>query len=364
MDNSNYLELRTWIKDQAQLLGFSEMRVSDLDLSQALPYLREWLEKGHHGDMHYMIEHAHLRANPKEILPQAIRILSFRMDYLPKKMFEEGRDWRELEWSKIHNPQSAVVSVYARGRDYHKVLRARLRDLAKIIENKIANLNYRVAVDSVPLLEVEIAKKSGLAWRGKHTLALHRDAGSMFFLGEILIDLPIPIDEPITDHCGQCSACIETCPTQAILGPYQLDARRCISYLTIEHKGEIPLDLRTLIGNRIYGCDDCQLICPWNKFASPSHIGDFAERHRLGSLDLIEVFSWSREQFETLMKGSAIFRIGYAQWMRNVAVGLGNLIRNQNTPAEIQWKAKEALRLKYQKISDLVDEHIQWALSE
>ena len=364
MENSNNQELRAWIKEQAQLLGFSEMRVSDIDVSQAMPYLQDWLEKGHHGDMHYMSQHAHLRANPKEILPQAIRILSFRMEYLPKKMFENGDDWRANEWVKINNPESAVVSVYARGRDYHKVLRARLQELAKKIESKLSTLHYRVAVDSVPLFEVEIAKKSGLAWRGKHTLALHRDVGSMFFLGEILIDLPLTVDEPISDHCGQCSACIDICPTQAIKAPFQLEAKRCISYLTIEHKGSIPTDLRVLIGNRIYGCDDCQLICPWNKFAMPSKVGDFEERHHLGTLDLIEVFSWSQNHFENLMKGSAIHRIGYAQWMRNVAVGLGNLIRNSNTSAQVQLKAKEVLRFQYKKINDLVDEHIQWALNE
>ena len=341
MENSNNQELRAWIKEQAQLLGFSEMRVSDLDVSQAMPYLQDWLEKGHHGDMYYMSQQAHLRANPKEILPQAIRILSFRMEYLPKKMFENGDDWRANEWAKIHNPESAIVSVYARGRDYHKVLRARLQELAKKIESKLSTLHYRVAVDSVPLFEVEIAKKSGLAWRGKHTLALHRDVGSMFFLGEILIDVPLTVDEPISDHCGQCSACIDICPTQAIKAPYQLEAKRCISYLTIEHKGSIPIDLRTLIGNRIYGCDDCQLICPWNKFAMPSKVGDFDERHHLGNLDLIEVFSWDQNHLENLMRGSAIYRIGYAQ-----------------------LKAKEVLRLQYKKINDLVDEHIQWALNE
>ena len=364
MENSNNQELRAWIKEQAQLLGFSEMRVSDLDVSQAMPYLQDWLEKGHHGDMHYMSQQAHLRANPKEILPQAIRILSFRMEYLSKKIFESGDDWRANEWVKIHNPESAVVSVYARGRDYHKVLRARLQELAKKIESKLSTLHYRVAVDSVPLFEVEIAKKSGLAWRGKHTLALHRDVGSMFFLGEILIDVPLTVDEPISDHCGQCSACIDICPTQAIKAPYQLEAKRCISYLTIEHKGSIPIDLRTQIGNRIYGCDDCQLICPWNKFAMPSKVGDFDERHHLGTLDLIEVFSWDQNHFENLMRGSAIYRIGYAQWMRNVAVGLGNLIRNQNTSRQVQLKAKEVLQSQYKKINDLVDEHIQWALNE
>jgi epoxyqueuosine reductase len=363
METFNHQELLLWIKSQAKQLGFSEMRVTDLDVSQALPHLQDWLEKGRHGDMNYMIEHAHLRANPQKILPQAIRILSFRMEYLPKSLFEQDNDWRETEWSKIHDPHAAVISVYARGRDYHKVLRSRLKQLAQQIEEKISPLNYRVAVDSVPLLEVEFAKKSGLAWRGKHTLALHREAGSMFFLGEILIDLPLPIDEPINDHCGQCQACIDICPTQAIVAPYQLDARRCISYLTIEHRGSIPIEFRPIIGNRVYGCDDCQLICPWNKFASSSNVGDFDERHQLGQLQLFDVFLWSKEKFEQFMRGSAIYRIGYEQWMRNVAVGLGNLIRHESTSAQIKQHARDALQHQHQKINDLVDEHIEWALN-
>ncbi len=362
METFNLQELHLWIKSQAQELGFSEMRVTDLDVSQAMPYLQDWLEKGHHGDMNYMIEHAHLRANPKKILPQAIRILSFRMDYLPKALFEQANDWREIEWAKIHDPQAAVISVYARGRDYHKVLRSRLKSLAQKIEEKISPLNYRVAVDSVPLLEVEFAKKSGLAWRGKHTLALHREAGSMFFLGEILIDIPLPIDDPIGDHCGQCQACIDICPTQAIIAPYQLDARKCISYLTIEHQGSIPVELRPLIGNRVYGCDDCQLVCPWNKFASSSTLGDFDERHQLGQLHLFEVFLWSKDTFEKMMQGSAIYRIGYEQWMRNIAVGLGNLLRESLASEEVKQQARDVLKAQFRQVNELVDEHIEWAL--
>lgn len=363
METFNHHALLLWIKNEAQTLGFSEMRVTDLDVSQALPHLQDWLEKGHHGDMNYMIEHAHLRANPEKILPQALRILSFRMNYLPSQRFNTHVDWRAQEWSTIHDAKSAVVSVYARGRDYHKVLRSRLRQLAKNIEEKVVKMHYRVAVDSVPLLEVEFAKKSGLAWRGKHTLALHRQAGSMFFLGEILIDIPFTVDTPIEDHCGQCQACIEICPTQAITAPYQLDARRCISYLTIEHQGSIPLEYRPLIGNRIYGCDDCQLVCPWNKFAAPALVGDFDERHRLGSLDLCDIFLWTPEIFATRMQGSAIHRIGYPQWMRNVAVGLGNLLRNAEASVENKIQAQHALHFQHHKIDALVDEHIEWALN-
>ena len=362
METFDNQELLQWIKSQAKELGFSELRVTDLDVSQALPYLQDWLEKGHHGDMNYMSENAHLRANPQKILPQALRILSLRMDYLPPEQFENSQDWREQEWSRIYHPESAVISVYARGRDYHKVLRARLRQLAQMIEEKVAPLNYRVAVDSVPLLEVEFAKKSGLAWRGKHTLALHRDAGSMFFLGEILLDIPLPSDEPITDHCGQCQACIDICPTKAIIAPYQLDARKCISYLTIEHSGSIPIEYRTLIGNRIYGCDDCQLVCPWNKFSSPSTIGDFDERHALGKLNLLEVFCWKKEDFDTYMQGSAIYRIGYAQFMRNVAVGLGNLLRHKNITEQMKEKTRGVLKSQHHIIHELVDEHIELAL--
>jgi len=362
MDTSENQELLLWIKSQAQELGFAEMRVTDLDVTAALPYLKEWLDKGHHGDMNYMSEHVHLRADPQKILPQALRVLTLRMNYLPQSRFADGLDWRQEEWDSIHQPESAVVSVYARGRDYHKVLRSRLQHLAKMIEARMAELHFRVAVDSVPLLEVELAKKSGIAWRGKHTLALHREAGSMFFLGEILIDVPFVVDPPISDHCGECQACMDICPTQAITGPYKLDARKCISYLTIEHKGSIPLEMRSLIGNRIYGCDDCQLICPWNKFASPSHIGDFSERNRLGNISLVEVFAWTRDDFEKKMKGSAIYRIGYEQFMRNVAISLGNLLRHSTTSNIDKTHVQSILQNQYQRIDALVDEHIDWAL--
>ncbi len=362
METSEYQDLLHWIKVQAQELGFAEMRVTDLDVTAAMPYLSEWLNKGHHGDMNYMSEHAHLRADPQKILPQALRVLTLRMNYLPESRFAEGLDWRQEEWYRIHDPASAVVSVYARGRDYHKVLRSRLQTLAKMIESRIAELHFRVAVDSVPLLEVEFAKKSGIAWRGKHTIALHREAGSMFFLGEILIDVPFVVDPPISDHCGECQACIDICPTQAITGPYQLDARRCISYLTIEHKGSIPVEMRPLIGNRIYGCDDCQLICPWNKFASPSQVGDFSERNQLGQTRLVEVFAWTSDDFVQKMKGSAIYRIGYGQFMRNVAISLGNLLRHPSTVSNDKVQIRSILHQQYQRIDTLVDEHIDWAL--
>jgi epoxyqueuosine reductase len=364
METFDYQDLLRWIKTQAKELGFAELRVTDLDVSEALPYLQDWLEKGHHGDMNYMSQHAHLRADPKKILPQALRVITLRMNYLPQDRFLEGVDWRQEEWDRIHQPESAIISVYARGRDYHKVLRARLQILAKKIEERISRLNYRVAVDSVPLMEVEFAKKSGLAWRGKHTLALHREAGSMFFLGEILIGVPLPVDTSISDHCGECQACIDICPTKAITGPYKLDARRCISYLTIEHRGSIPLEMRELIGNRIYGCDDCQLICPWNKFASPSQLGDFVERNQLGKLSLLEIFSWTKVQFDQKMQGSAIYRIGYPQFMRNVAIGLGNVLRHHDTPIKTKESVRSILQSQYQQIDALVDEHIKWALGD
>jgi len=362
MTTFNYQELLAWIRIQAKNLGFSDLRVTDLDVSQAIPHLNEWLQKGHHGEMNYMIDHAHLRADPQKILPQAFRIISVRMDYLPQTQVTQSQDWRDLEWDKIHHPEHATISVYARGRDYHKVLRTRLQQLAKQIEEKIAPFEHRVAVDTVPLLEVEFARKSGIGWRGKHTLALNREAGSMFFLGEILVDIPLPVDEPITDHCGSCQACIAICPTQSITAPYTLDARKCISYLTIEHQTAIPLEMRQAIGNRIYGCDDCQLICPWNKFAQPTQIGDFSERHALGSLDLTEIFAWSERDFMHKMQGSAIYRIGYSQWMRNVAVGLGNLLRQAEVSPDLQARVVSLLRLKLGQISPLVDEHIYWAL--
>jgi epoxyqueuosine reductase len=268
------LRIRQWGVE----LGFSRIGVADVDVAHAAERLAEWLADGRHGDMDYLQRHAGLRADLSRLLPGALRVITARMDYLPR---DTPDDWAQREFDRIANPDQAVVSVYARGRDYHKILRERLQKLASRIEAEVGRFGYRVATDSAPVLEVELARKAGLGWRGKHTLLLSQDAGSMFFLGEILTDLALPIDAPTPDHCGTCSRCIDICPTQAITAPYQLDARRCISYLTIEHRGSIPLELRPLIGNRVYGCDDCQLVCPWNKFARTTELSDFDVRNVL-----------------------------------------------------------------------------------
>ena len=255
--------LRGW----AHGLGFSQIAVADVDLRSAEPGLQAWLDAGHHGSMHYMTAHGMKRARPAELVPGTLRVITARMDYLPR---DTPPGWQAVEWQGLARPGQAQISLYARGRDYHKVLRNRLQKLAEMLEDEVGPLGYRVFTDSAPVLEVELASRSGLGWRGKHTLTLHRDAGSMFFLGEIFIDLPLPPTEPVSAHCGECSACLQACPTGAITAPYRVDARRCISYLTIEHDGPIPAELRPLLGNRVYGCDDCQLACPWNKFARPA----------------------------------------------------------------------------------------------
>jgi epoxyqueuosine reductase len=298
-----------------------------------------------------MAQHAGLRADPQRLLDGAVRAITARMDYLPQ---DASPDWAEREWQRLREPDTAVVSLYARGRDYHKVLRGRLQTLAERIEAAVGAFGYRVATDSAPVFETELARKSGIGWRGKHTLVLTPDAGSMFFLGEILTDLPLPVDAPIGEHCGTCTRCIEVCPTHAITGPYQLDARRCISYLTIEHSGAIPEALRPLIGNRIYGCDDCQLVCPWNKFAQRAVVPDFDVRNGLDAQRLIELFEWNEEEFATRLAGSAIRRIGHERWLRNIAVALGN------GPASDE--AIDALRARLDHPSALVREHVQWAL--
>jgi epoxyqueuosine reductase len=365
MNSDNMSELLAWIKSQAMDLGFSELRVTNLDVSDATPYLREWLAKGFHGDMNYMSRHAFLRENPQELLPEVLRVISVRMDYLAAEALladAGGKDWRFRELQALEDPERAVISVYARGRDYHKVLRSRLQRLVDKIQEQITPMNSRVFVDSAPVLEVEFAKKSGIGWRGKHTLALNRLGGSMFFLGEIFIDIPLPLDEPISEHCGQCQACIDICPTNAITGPYQLDARRCISYLTIEHPGVIPVELRPFIGNRIYGCDDCQLICPWNKYAQKSYVDDFKERNALGSSHLIELFHWTAQEFDTRMQGSAIYRIGYERWVRNIVIALGNLLRAPSCDDAIRQRVIILLENRKLSTSDLVIEHINWAL--
>lgn len=361
----DFIQDISWLRREAIDLGFGDIRVSDTDLSVAGPRLKEWLDAGRHGDMNYMRERAHLRLNPQELQPGTVRVLTVRMDYLPDTSeMRQAVDWRNKEVDRWDRPDQAVVAIYARGRDYHKVLRQRLQSLADVIEKKIGPFGYRVFVDSGPVMEVELANKSGLGWRGKHTLLLNREAGSMFFLGEILVDVPFPVDEPITSHCGECSACINICPTQAITAPYQLDARRCISYLTIEHQGSIPAELRPLMGNRVYGCDDCQLVCPWNKFAQLSSVPDFLPRHGLEHADLLNLWSWSEDDFLSKHEGSPIRRIGYQSWRRNLAVGMGNALRASNMDALGKEKIITALEQALPGASELLKEHIEWALAQ
>lgn len=361
----DFIQDISWLKREAIDLGFGDIRVSDTDLSVAGPRLKEWLDAGRHGDMNYMRERAHLRLNPQELQRGTVRVLTVRMDYLPDTSeMRQAVDWRNNEIARWDQPDQAVVAMYARGRDYHKVLRQRLQSLADVIEKKIGPFGYRVFVDSGPVMEVELAKKSGLGWRGKHTLLLNREAGSIFFLGEILVDVPFPVDDPITSHCGECSACINICPTQAITAPYQLDARRCISYLTIEHQGSIPEELRPLMGNRVYGCDDCQLVCPWNKFAQLSSVPDFLPRHGLEHADLMDLWSWSEEEFLSKHEGSPIRRIGYEAWRRNLAVGMGNALKSSSLDSVSKEKMLAALKEVLPEASEMLKEHIEWALAQ
>ena len=313
-----------------------------------------WLEQGFHGSMAYMAAHGLKRARPAELVPGTLSVLTARMDYLPTTT-PEG--WQGIEFARLGRPLEGTVSLYARGRDYHKVLRQRLQTLSLRIQGAVGSLGHRVFTDTAPVLEAELAVRSGLGWRGKHTLVLDREAGSLFFLGEIYLDLALPASSAVDAHCGSCAACIEVCPTQAIVAPYRLDARRCISYLTIEHPGSIPLELRPLIGNRIYGCDDCQLVCPWNKFARRSSLPDFDPRSGLAGAQLVALFGWSEAQFLHHTEGSAIRRIGHERWLRNVAVALGNALRQAPDTA-----LEHALRQRALDDSALVREHVQWAL--
>ncbi|WP_395402437.1 tRNA epoxyqueuosine(34) reductase QueG [Pseudoduganella sp. UC29_106] len=351
-------ELAASIKAWGTELGFAEVRIADIDLASAEAGLQAWLDAGMHGEMDYMASHGLMRARPAELVPGTVRVITARMNYLPGAQDE---NWRERETARLNDPTQAVISVYARGRDYHKVLRARLQQLADRIRVAIGEFGFRVFTDSAPVMELPLAEKSGLGWRGKHTLLINRSAGSMFFMGEILVDLPLPVDEPTGAHCGQCQACIDVCPTQAILGPGKLDARRCISYLTIELKSSIPEELRPLIGNRVYGCDDCQTICPWNKFAQRATLPDFDERHALGSAGMIELFAWSEEEFNRHMEGSPIRRIGHERWLRNLAVGLGNAA---NMGARGDAAIVSALQARREHPSPLVREHVEWALAQ
>ncbi|HEU4707679.1 MAG TPA: tRNA epoxyqueuosine(34) reductase QueG [Methylophilaceae bacterium] len=337
-------DIKGWSKE----LGFNEVGITDTDLSAAEERYRQWILKGFHGAMDYMAKHGDKRTRPAELIPGTLRVISVRMDYLPP----QARNSEEV----MQDGDQAFISRYALGRDYHKVLRSRLQKLCERIAENIRDrdFHYRVFTDSAPVLEVELAQKAGLGWRGKHTLLLSREAGSWFFLGEIYTDLPLPIDTPSQNHCGTCNSCMTACPTQAIVAPYEVDARRCISYLTIELKESIPEALRPLIGNRVYGCDDCQLTCPWNRFAQTSDETDFQVRHGLDDVSLVELFGWSEETFRQRMAGSAIYRIGYEQWLRNLAVGLGNA---PTSPAVIR-----ALERRRNTDSELVREHVVWAL--
>ncbi len=301
-----------------------------------------------------MAAHGLRRARPAELVPGTVSVITARMNYLPRATRD---DWQAIEFARLSRPAEGVISLYARGRDYHKVLRARLQKLAEGIGAAIGPFGHRVFTDSAPVLEAELASRSGQGWRGKHTLVLDREGGSMFFLGEIYVDLDLPRSEPVTPHCGRCTACIQACPTRAIIAPYRLDARRCISYLTIEHPGPIPLELRPLIGNRIYGCDDCQLICPWNKFACRGTLPDFDARDGFAGAPLAACFAWSEDEFLRHTEGSPIRRIGHERWLRNIAVALGNAWRAGDVAA------REALIRRVQDPSALVREHVHWALS-
>ena len=321
-----------------------------------------WLADGFHGDMAYMARHGLKRARPAELVPGTVSVITARMDYLPADTPDNtSGGWQAIEFSRLQRPTEGTVSLYARGRDYHKVLRARLQQLSDRIAAHLGAFGHRVFTDSAPVLEVELATRSGQGWRGKHTLVLNREAGSMFFLGEIYVDLALPESAPVTAHCGSCSACIDVCPTQAIVAPYRLDARRCISYLTIEHAGPIPLALRAPMGNRIYGCDDCQLACPWNKYAQRSPLPDFDTRPGLAGTPLTQLFAWTEAEFLRHTEGSAIRRIGHERWLRNVAVALGNALRVASTPEEAQ-SIQVALQKRAENSSDLVREHVLWAL--
>ena len=341
------------IGDWARELGFSQIGVAGVDLSAAEPGLLAWLANGFHGDMAYMESHGVRRARPAELVPGTTSVITARMDYLSAT--PEG--WQEIEFARLQRPQEGIVSLYARGRDYHKVLRARLQRLADRIALAIGPFGHRVFTDSAPVLEVELAARSGQGWRGRHTLVLNREGGSMFFLGEIYVDLALPATEPTGDHCGNCHACLDVCPTGAIVAPYRLDARRCISYLTIEHPGPIPVELRPLMGNRIYGCDDCQLVCPWNKFARTATLPDFTPRAGLVGQTLVALFGWSEQEFLRFTEGSPIRRIGHERWLRNVAVALGNALRQREEAA-----IRAALQARADHPSALVREHVAWAL--
>lgn len=342
------LNLLEQLQQLAKDYGFQQLGISDIDLNSAEQRLQEWLAKGFHGEMAFMAKHGKKRSRPDELLPETVRVITARMDYWPDETAEP--------WQVIGDDHKAFVSRYALGRDYHKLMRKRLLHLSQSIEKQLGPMGYRVFCDSAPVMEKALAEKSGLGWIGKHTNVLNREHGSYFFLGEIYTDMPLPMTEPVKAHCGDCTACIDICPTQAIVGPYQLDARRCISYLTIELRGSIPHELRPMMGNRIYGCDDCQLVCPWNKFAKPTQEIAFQPRENLDAPQLLDLFAWSEAEFYQKLEGSPIRRIGYDCWQRNIAVALGN--------AKPDYAIQQALQNKRGEVNEMVAEHIDWALKQ
>lgn len=359
----DYVALASLIKAWALELGFQQAGISGVDLQEDEARLKEWLAKNHHGEMDYMQRHGTRRSRPAELEPGTLRVISVRMDYFPAQAVDA--------WEVLTEPSKAYVSRYALGRDYHKVLRKRLQKLANKIEQAIGSFGYRAFVDSAPVLEKALARNSGLGWIGKHTNVINRHAGSWFFLGELYTDLPLPTDLlHEKNYCGSCTACLDVCPTQAIVAPFQVDARRCISYLTIELRGSIPEDLRPLLGNRIYGCDDCQLVCPWNKYATPTSETDFGVRNNLDAPALISLFQWSEQEFQQRTEGSPIRRIGYECWLRNIAVAMGNCIADLRKEShdqqsqEIAQQLFDALKQCGNHRSELVREHVQWALEQ
>jgi epoxyqueuosine reductase len=335
------------IKEWGRELGFDALAIAGIDLAEDEARLLEWLDRGWHGEMDYMARHGVRRARPSELVPGTVSVITARLNYAS----HDARPAQDV----LDDPERAFISRYAMGRDYHKVMRAKLQSLADRMTAELGPFRYRVFSDSAPVMEVSLATKSGLGWRGKHTLLLSRDAGSMFFLGELFVDLDLAKDPTTTAHCGTCDRCIAVCPTQAIVAPYQLDARRCVSYLTIEHAGAIPETLRPLMGNRIYGCDDCQLVCPWNKYAQPSNDPDFAVRNGLDDVSLVALFAWTEDEFNRRFEGSAIRRIGHERWLRNIAVALGN--------APTSARVVGALRAHASHPSEIVREHVAWALA-
>jgi epoxyqueuosine reductase len=352
-DQPTLLALAQDIKRWGMALGFNQIGITDTNLQEAEAHHQAWIAKGFHGEMDYMAKHGLKRTRPEELVPRTLRVISARLDYLPANALASDE--------VLNDSSRAFISRYALARDYHKVMRKKLQTLSEKIATALkdceqTDFSYRVFTDSAPVLEVALAEKAGMGWRGKHTLLINKDHGSWFFLGEIYTNLPLPIDAPGSNHCGTCQSCIDVCPTQAIVAPYQVDARRCISYLTIELKGSIPLEFRPMIGNRVYGCDDCQLACPWNKFAEESHEPDFVIKHGLDDIGLVECFAWTEAEFNSKLAGSAIYRIGYQQWLRNIAVGLGNAKTSPEIISALQARANDG--------SALLREHVLWALAQ